>query len=286
MERLLARERRAQIETPVVMIFAVVAGVLVLLVVGWFLLKQQSGATNERSLTHLKGVTTAIEVAGSTLNAEQNITLIDELRFECEDSQLQAWYGKSDTREVSGVIVFGQSSIRGVATLRSASIGSAFRIGNAVYVTAPRGELTSIINRSSTEELGAGTVRINDDEYPYFSPALLQGARVSGSAELYACGLTQTLKHYRFVNRVQWERTRALMEEYLDAGSTCAYLYDETPFTDIESALSANGKTKEASQDASPAQFTLIDAEAIVGAERQIEQMNSNLIRASCVTVS
>ena len=44
MERLLARERRAQIETPVVMIFAVVAGVLVLLVVGWFLLKQQSGA--------------------------------------------------------------------------------------------------------------------------------------------------------------------------------------------------------------------------------------------------
>ena len=282
MERLLARERRAQIETPVVMIFAVVAGVLVLLVVGWFLLKQQSGVTNERSLTHLKGVTVAIEAAGSTLNAEQNITLIDELRFECEDSQLQAWYGKSDTRTVPGVIVFGQNSIRGVATIRSASIGSAFRIGNAVYVTAPRGELTNSIDTPSREQLGAGIARINGEEYPYFSPALLQGARVSGSADLYACGLTQTLKHYRFVNRIQWERMRALMEEYIDTDSTCAYIYDETPFVSIENALSMqpNVETKDASQ------FSLGDAEAIVGAERQIEQMNSNLIRASCVTVS
>jgi hypothetical protein len=285
MSQLLARERRAQIETPVVMIFAVVAGVMVLLVVGWFLVQQQSGATNERSLTHLKGVSDAIESAGSTLNAKQNVTLIDELRLECSETGLELWYGTRDTQPVPGIIVFGQSSVKGIATIRSAPIGGAFRIGNAVYVTAPQMTPSTVLtdNDESREYPGAGTVSFGPRAIPYFSPALLEGAKVSGNADIYACGLTETLKRYRFANLIQWERTRMLMEEYLDRDSSCAYLYDETPFITINDAVRLpNDKTK----DARTAQFTLQDAEAIIQAERQIEQMNNNLVRASCVTVS
>lgn len=265
------------------MIFAVVAGVLVLLVVGWLLLNQQNASNDQRALTHLKNVGVALEAASSSTTAQQNITVLGTLRFACGDAGTELWYGTDAVRSIPGSIIFG-SEVTTTMTIRSAPIGNAYRIGNAVYATPPRWAGNDVEYVPSATVLGAGVVSFDElnGDYPYFSPALLEGAKVSGNAQIYACGLTQALKRHRFATRVQRERVEMLIAEYAQDDSVCADLYNVEPFYRIEDSIlsKGTGATKEASS------FFLADAEALVEAERQIEQMNSNLVRASCATVS
>lgn len=272
------RKERGQIETPVILIFAIVAGVLVLLIVGWFMLRQQESVTTTRTLDHLRGIAGSIETAAASPGSARNLTLISELRFACDETGLALWYGRDERYPVLGLMAFGESSIRGVATVTSTPLGGAYRIGNIVTVTNAN-PLAGTTTASASSTSGAGVIIFSNGNAPYFGDALKEAGIATGNLTTYRCGLVEVARRYQYVNTIQRERVALMRREYALQQSPCQYLYSDEAFSTIDSALANiladNGATASES-----------DAEAIVGAEARLRAMNEALVRASCATVS
>lgn len=270
------RRRQGQIETPVILIFAIVAGVLILLVVGWFVLRQQETVSTTRTLEHLRGVAGALETSAASPGSVRNVTLIGELRFECDETGLSLWYGDDEQYPVLGLMAFGEASVRGVATVRSTPLGGAYRIGNIVTVTNAN-PVPNVATAEESSTPGAGSVDFGvAGDAPYFGEALKDAGLATGNLESYRCGLVEVARRYRYVNTIQRERVALMRREYALRSSPCQYLYDEEPFATIDGALGnilAGSGTEN-------------DAITIADAEGRLRAMNEALVRASCATVS
>jgi hypothetical protein len=315
--------RRGQVDTPIVMVFAVVAGVLVLLVAGYFVLRQQEANDTARLLESLQRIGTTIDVAGSASETVQNVTLLEPLSVRCENDAPVLWYGEDESRTLPASVVFGAPSLEGVATLRSVPLGEAYRVTNVVLVTSPQsrftapqafidtaaaafplpltggsswqhtigGKMQSVSVTSnpsdSTAVLRSGTVQFgtppNTEQRTYLGPALLAGALVSADVDAYDCGLAQVLERYRFVNSIQYERARRIAERYEQEQSSCKDLYQD--LTAFERIENAL-RTQLGGATKKPEEFSETDATAIARAEQSIQELNTRLIRASCATVT
>lgn len=104
----------------------------------------------------------------------------------------------------------------------------------------------------------------------YLNQQTLWGAIVSDTPQTYACSLGVYLEQLRFVNAVQRERARNLRDAYTASLSSCASLYQDFPFADIDRVsagyLPASG-------------LTLQDATDLATAAGQIAYMKDALLR-------
>jgi hypothetical protein len=305
------------------MLFAVGAGILVLLVVGYALVRSQSTSNEENRLRALADTRSALLSLEGSPGVTTNITTVSSLQITCEEGTSTTFSFDDEMRAPEqGLFIAAPSTPLGeVLTVTSVPVGSAYRIGTLLYVrpantnillgdnlfpapfpvaSGPDNTLTlelpnaNVVQMSvlpSALEQRVGTVMFGQGSSAqsrvYIGSELLLAAAVSGNASQYDCVMDRYGKLLAFETELQHRRVLALRNEFNDRGSTCASIYDERAFNAIEQILydNLNAPTQLRSLGTDP--LRLDEAEAIASAFNEIEALNAQLLRGDrCATIS
>ena len=316
--------RRGQVETPMVMIFAVTAGVMILLVIAYFVLRQQDGATSAQELEALAQIRDSIASMQGSIGVTQNISLGGgPYTMRCDDlndGELFIGTVEGDETSLRGLLVAAPRIISsGVLTVTTAPASNAFRIGTFVYAlpigssitrgddvptmpfltklgnpgeiehTFADGKTTTITVAPDPSAEQAGTITFDDGVNPpedkfYIDSSLLASAAATGDADLYSCALDRYVQLLAFNNALQHRRLLELRQSAIDSGSTCVDIYDGEAFAEIETIL---GTTPTLTPLPKGRELDLQDVVDIASAMERIQNLNGRLIRGDrCATVS
>jgi hypothetical protein len=136
--------RAGQIETPVLMLFAVGAGILVLLTVGYFVLGAQSANAEAEQLLSLAAMRATVRSLEASPGLTVNTTIgAGELRVQCEpgNGYSVATGSAADEARITFVghfLAVPQRLNGDLVTMSSTPVGSPYRVGTLVYAYNPQ----------------------------------------------------------------------------------------------------------------------------------------------------
>lgn len=306
------------------MLFAVGAGILVLLVVGYTLIRSQAASAQENRLRALADATNAFSSLAASPGVTTNITVSDSLSIRC-DPNGGFVISLADTSRLADYALFIASPnvpLGEVVQVSSAPVGSVYRVGTLLYARAPQttifvgdnlpgfpfptqpksGDTISVAlpNQNAVDfdvfpsqlQPMVGTIQFGigsqANTRAYIGGELLAAAALSLNASQYDCTMERYGALLAFETELQHRRVLALRQTYAAQGSTCASIYDERAFNTIETILyKGSPAAPNALRSLREEPLQLNEAEAIAGALNEIQTLNEQLLRGDrCATIS